>query len=303
MVFIWRGFGLIVPIVAAICAWIVGYWFDDHSVGNKSYSGWVSFYTAIVLLLPGLAMLGGTPEEDGTKKKHDFFFIPVLFWALIFGGLSVFCLFTRDSEPDENTASAVQTGEETQPEKEKLYRTVNFLNSSEDTLVCVIKTDDRSEKITVEPKSWKPMELLVDSYTFVINDMAGANRATFTTGPLGNPSGSKVDYESGWIQMDNGGHKLLLINVMPMMPADFTSSDLKKYDWTTYVIEEFDGRSFMEPKVPKGETYNSRVLEPGDFLPSKLGTDETCYALITVPGDQKLTNEYLIERLTELYFK
>jgi hypothetical protein len=264
--------------------------------------GWTSFYAAIVLLIPGLAMWGGSTDEDGTVRKHDFMFVPVLFWSVGLGALCAFLLFTRDPEPSEDADAVTQT-EEAVVEEEKAYRTVNFLNSSDDTLNCIIKTENGSEKITVNPKSWQPMELVVDKYTYVVNDLNGNKLATFTSDKLKDPSSSQMDYESGWIQMDNGGHKLVLIDVMPMMPADFKTTNLKEHDWTKRVVQVYDGKSFMEPKVPKETMYNSRVLEPGDLLPSKLGTDETCYALITVPGDVELTNEYYIERFKELFFE
>jgi hypothetical protein len=305
MVFIWRGFGLMVPIVFGICAWIVSFWYEDTRLGNASFMGWSMFYTAIVLLLPGLAMWGGTTDEDGTVRKHDFMFVPILFWSLGLGGLCTYVLLQRDPSPseDEDAAPVVQTTEDKEPEAEKVYRTVNFLNSSEDTLDCIIKTAGGSETVTVNPHSWQPMDLLIDKYSFEVSDRKGKVLATYSADKFEEPSSSKVDYESGWVQLDNGGHKLVLVDVTVMMPADYTTKDLAKTDWTKQVVEVYDGKSFMEPQVPKEAKYNSRVLEPGDLLPSKVGTDEKVYALVTVPADEELTNKYFIERFKEIYFK
>ncbi len=304
MVFIWRGFGLIVPIVFFICAWIVSFFYEDTRLGNASFMGWSMFYTAIVLLLPGLGLWGSKDEDDGTKRHHDFMFIPVLFWSLGLGALCTYVLLQRDPTPsEEDTAPVVQTDDEKEPEKEKVYRTVNFLNSSDDTLDCIMKAGKASQTVTVNPHSWQPMELVIDKYSFDVSDRKGNILATYSAEKFEEPSASKMDYESGWIQLDNGGHKLVLIDVTPMMPADFTTTNLKDYDWTKQVVKVYDGKSFMEPQVPADAKYNSRVLEPGDLLPAKVGTDEKVYALITVPADEELTNKYYIERFKELYFK
>lgn len=304
MVFIWRGFGLVVPIVFGICAWIVSYWYEDTRLGNASFMGWSMFYTAIVLLLPGLAMFRATDEEDGSRRYHDFMFVPILFWSLGLGALCTYVLLQRDSVPDEDEVVNTIAADEDEPVvEEKAYRIVNFLNSSDDTLDCIIKTANGSETVTVNPHSWQPMELVIDKYSYEVSDRKGKILATYSADKLTDPSSSKMDYESGWVQLDNGGHKLVLVDVTPMIPADFKSTDLKDHDWTKRVVEVYDGKSFMEPKVPKETIYNSRVLEPGDLLPAKVGTDEQVYALISVPADEKLTNDYFIERFKEIYFE
>ncbi|MBU0487152.1 MAG: hypothetical protein KKA07_08805 [Bacteroidetes bacterium] len=44
MAFIWRGFGLIVPILFFVTAWIVSYLFDkgDTTLGNPDFIGWTA---------------------------------------------------------------------------------------------------------------------------------------------------------------------------------------------------------------------------------------------------------------------
>src|SRR5688572_17399708 len=133
IVFIWRGFGLVVPIVFGICAWIVSYWYEDPRLGNASYMGWTMFYTSIVLLLPGLALFADKDEEDGRKRYHDFMFVPILFWSLGLGALCTYVLLSRDSEPAGNGNTVVQA-DEGEADAEAVYRTVNFVNSSSDSL-------------------------------------------------------------------------------------------------------------------------------------------------------------------------
>jgi hypothetical protein len=303
IVFIWRGFGLIVPIVFGICAWIVSFWYDDTRLGNASFMGWSCFYASIVLLLPGLGMWNDKDENDGTKRYHDFMFVPILIWSLGLGALCAYLLFTRDPEPVEDTLPVTQTEESTTPEEEPVYRTVNFLNSSTDSLVCVFTNDVGTERIGVGPRSWIPFEVIPGACKFEVEGPNGKSLVDFSLNKMAGPTESALDYDAAWVQLDGGEHKLIMVDVTPMMPADFKTSNLKEYDWTKQVIKEYDGKTIMEPYIPKDEIGNARVLEPGDLLPSKVNEDEQVYALITVPSDQKLTNEYLIGRFKELYFE
>ena len=51
MVIIYRGLGILVPIVLFIVGWIVSFWYKDTRIGNPDFMGWTLFYTAIVCLL------------------------------------------------------------------------------------------------------------------------------------------------------------------------------------------------------------------------------------------------------------
>lgn len=300
IVFIWRGFGLIVPIVFGICAWIVSYWYDDTRLGNASFMGWSMFYTAIVLVLPGLMFWNDKDEEDGTKRHHDFMFVPILIWALGLGGLCTYVLLQRDSAPDENVTP---TEEVVNLKEEKVIRTVNFLNSSTDSLELVV-SDARGEvdRFYVGPKSWKSLDVEPHKYKFLANDLNGTTVMTWEN-TIGDPTKSETDYDAGWIQMDGGEHKLVMIDVTEMIPADYKSSDLKNSDWTKNVVKVFDGKSLMEPAIPEKASVYAMLLEPGDLLPSKEKASHEVYAIITVPADEVLSNEYLQKRLIELYFE
>lgn len=303
IVFIWRGLGLIVPIVFGICAWIVSYWYDDTRLGNASFMGWACFYASIVLLLPGIGMWG-TTDENGKKSRfhHHFMFVPVLFWSLGLGALCAWLLFTRDPQPTENTVLAAQVEEPEKDQDETVYRTINFLNSSTDKLVCVFSNDVGTERLEVEPKSWLPFDVVPGACSFSVKDAKGKTLVDFSLNKMADPTESTDDYDAAWVQLDGGEHKLLMVDVTPMMPDDFKSDNLKETDWTKQVIKEYDGKSMMEPYIPKDEIGKARMLEPGDLLPSKTKSGEKVYALITVPANKKLTNEYLQERFKELYF-
>ena len=80
---IWKGFGIIVPIIFFITGWICSYFFEDTRLGNFAYIGTIMLFSALPVGLIGLGM--SQPDEDGTPaKQHSFFFLPVAWWGLIF---------------------------------------------------------------------------------------------------------------------------------------------------------------------------------------------------------------------------
>lgn len=304
MVFIWRGFGLIVPIVFGICAWIVSYWYDDTRLGNASFMGWSCFYASIVLLLPGLGLWGSKDEEDGSKRHHDFMFIPVLFWSLLLGGLCAYLLLTRDPAPEENTNTTEQVEEK--DDKEVNYRTVNFINSSLDTLEMVISIDKGEvDRFTVDPKSWLPRDLEPHAYTFTVYDRSGKVLENFPMkATVDEPTESALDYDAAWIQMDGAERALIVIDVTEMIPDGYSTTDMKKKDdWIKNVVDHCDPKKMIEPSIPYETGPYPTILEPGDLLPSAAKVKGKVYALITVDLHTPMTNEFITDRLTELYFE
>lgn len=305
MILVWRGLGILVPIVFFICAWLVHYFFDDTHFANPSYSGWVCFYASIVLLLPGLGAFFGGPDEDGVKRKHDFFFIPILFWAIGLGVLSGYLLLGTGSDSDDLSADDLKN-EMMQDDQSKIeYRTVNFLNSSDDSLeISYTDKDGKSESFVVSPKSWSSHDLEPQAYTFDCFDMNSHLVSNFPfKSKIDKPTPTDVDYDAAWIQVDGGTHTLVMIDVTEMIPADYKFSDLDKTDWTKRMVAAYDATDVMEPVLPDSASIFARVLEPGDLLPAAEDVRGEVYALITVPSDVKLTNEYLQKRLAELYFE
>lgn len=302
--FIWRGLGIIVPIVFFITGWIVSYWFEDTRFGNASYVGWVSFYSAIVLLLPGIGLWSGDKDEEGKTVRAHFMFIPVLIWSLGLGGLSAYLLLTRDSGPAGNTAT-VQNDDHDRDDVSagssvKTYRVVNFINSSTDSMRVIIRYDGKKvEEIAVGPRSWIPREMETRTYTFTSYDKRGKEVMILKDKQIA--EAKKGDYTDCWIQLDGGEHDLVLMDVTPALPADFKKSDLNGVDWTKQVVKVYKGNDLMSFDLSIVNGGNT-ILEPGDLLP--LTTKEkTMFSLITVPSDQQLTNDYLVERLGNLYFE
>lgn len=268
-------------------------------------------------------MWGGTKEEDGAVKKHDFMFVPVLFWALGLGIISAVVLFSRDSEPEPNTAQVVQ--EDRTEQKEINYRTINFLNSGDDTLKFVIANETGViDRFKVSPKSWVTRDVEPHGYLFASYDLEGntvmsypdkkyANDKSkyevkqdkdgkFYQRIVGEPTEDKSDYDAAWIIIDTT-HNLIMVDVTPMLPADFKKGNLKDIDWTNNVVAVYDANDMMEPAFPKEAGVNPKMLEPGDLLPSSVPEGQHVYSIVSVPDDQDINNEYLRKRLGDLYFE
>lgn len=93
MTIVWRGIGIVVPILTFTIAWILSYWYEDTTMGNTSYSGLILILTGSILIPIGIFTWKGKEVKDVGQhyiKKHDFFFIPLLIWGIIFLGLGIY---------------------------------------------------------------------------------------------------------------------------------------------------------------------------------------------------------------------
>lgn len=322
MLFIWRGFGLIVPIFFFICGWIVSLFYDDTRLGNPSFIGWTCFYAGITLLLPGLAMFGSKSEDGTPAKKHDFFFIPVLFWGLLLAILSAVILFTRTSE---DTSSIPVVAEDIPQEVVLLKRTVNFLNSTDGTVSCVIANEDGLvEKVRIDPHTWEERELFEGSYLFAGFDMKNEpllalpdpkyatdkskyvklkdEKGEFYQRILSAPTESEKDYDDAWIVVD-GKRDLIAIDVTQLCLKKFTAAEVSAVSWTSNVDSLYDGKDMIEPVLrPNSNGGTVTVLEPGDVLPDNIGRKERVFLLMSVPMGEKITDKYIASRIVAVFY-
>jgi hypothetical protein len=332
MVFIWRGSGIAIPIVLLINAWIVGQFYDDHRIGNLPETAWICFYTAIIVLLHGLIVFpwkNTEPTEvvinaDGTQEEayqppaslgsHSFFYIPVIFWALIFGGISAYCFFSGSSkdEPTELSNSPA-------PKEEIIpQRSVYLFNPTADTMFYVISGANGYYIDTLlEPNTFTHRDL--DAGTYIFAGFDTKNEALLRIPAEKNykdPSKSKLvkvkgkdihqrilrpatasetDYDDAWIILD-GEHDMVVVDVTSICKKGLTEADVKNTNWTSLIKEKFDAQDLMEPLYGKNESGKSiTVLNMSDDIPSEIAGNEKVYMLLST--DKELTNEYLAKRI------
>jgi hypothetical protein len=98
MVFIWRGSGISVPIILFLCARITTHWFEGAEIvgkalSNASFLACTFLWSGLITLLQALVIVGmrladRTLGANPPKTHHDFFWIPVWLWGVIFIVLS-----------------------------------------------------------------------------------------------------------------------------------------------------------------------------------------------------------------------
>lgn len=83
MIIIWRGWGILVPIICILGAVLSEYLFRPVGRMQSIYF----FIPAVIVSLAGFLL-------DWKKQVNDFFFIPVKYWGIIVAIFGVVILFT-----------------------------------------------------------------------------------------------------------------------------------------------------------------------------------------------------------------
>jgi flagellar basal body-associated protein FliL len=314
MVLIYRGMGIIVPIVFFITGWIVSFWFKDTRLGNPDFVGWTSFYTAIVCFFLGIGTLGSIDEKDHygnplPKKKHDFFFIPIIIWALILGGLSAYLLLSG--------------GKKEEAVKEELpvamAPVIHFYNPTGDTLDYLIYTKDGvSDQQALEPFSTAKINAPDKSY--VLGALNTSGEATMTL-PYYEEYDAKLyekvkeenrtieqrlirslskqpnDYEDNWFLLD-GSYDMILVDVSEIYEGTIKKEKIAKIDWMKKIKSRHPGSELIElsiaPSTPNGSVY---VSDPDTYLPVSNPKDRSVYMILTFGTHEEVTNEVIKESI------
>ena len=108
MIVIWKGFGIVVPIVA-VAGWAVSQIAVDASLGADYYEkhAWPKTIACMVIgcLLWSLGTWMNRPDDEESanlrpgavprqQEVHDFFFVPVQYWAFVMVAFGVLAAFT-----------------------------------------------------------------------------------------------------------------------------------------------------------------------------------------------------------------
>ncbi|MCD6068141.1 MAG: hypothetical protein K0S33_2967 [Bacteroidetes bacterium] len=321
MLFVWRGIGIAVPIVFFLIGWIVSYWFKDTTLGNGTYIGWVCLYSAIVCLLLGAAALGmGKSEtnENGTsapKKKHDFFFVPVIFWAGIFGALSAWLLLSGGEKKDSLAGITKDPVADT-------IRMLRFYNPTPDTLMYVLSDKYgyfEKEKLkpysSIERYAPKSSYLLAGMRKNGESTLALPGKKDFDTTKyekvkegdtfiyqrtITRPTKEANDYDDAWVLLSSG-FDMVVINISDLYEGKLLKKEkIAGIKWIEKIHSKHPGDELIEPfvKPAAGETVN--VINPNTLLPVSCREKEAVYILITYPFNQELTNEFISGEISRL---
>lgn len=336
MTIVWRGVGILVPIAFFASAGIASFWFDDHRFGNLPYVGWSCIGAAIFCLLVGLATLPGKTTDPNTgavvsKKKHDFFFLPIIVWAIILGGLGAYLLL--GTGPSKNNNEHL-TYKDMEGMDRAEYRTVNFYNPTKDTLRYVyVDTDIEVTEGWALPGEVKQEELPVGLYKFAVYDQNG--KEFFSKKPAAEnvsdlsrfaehkfPDGSTDvlrsikgtttdynDYDQGWLLMDQT-YSMLLVDVTGLVKGDDKSEDeIKGIDWQENIYGDYNGNDLIEPYI-KGEIQDEmfkmayvNIIMPNQPLPKEYPDNSYGYMMVVYKTGTKPSNEQIAQQIITAGFE
>ena len=302
MVFVWRGSGITVPIFLFISGWIVSYWIEDTTLGNSLFIGWTMLWAGIILTLQGVAVWGGgKPDPDTgeilTKKGHDFFWIPVVFWGLGFLAMGIWKInvepikFSFDASDLSSTTS---TEEVVSPEQEE--RMVNFYNPYNDSVFIELtdaKTNEYIIGATIPPvfTSYKKFEF--KRYDIEID--GEMDRITVSRPKKDNED----DYDEIWYII-GGKMDLVLVDVTDACDDDMTIEDITSIDWTKRIEKRYDGDKVIEPTLVSTKKKEKIIYGVGDKLPKHHRRKEFVYALIAVGDGVEPTDAFLDKKMLHI---
>lgn len=324
MVLIWRGVGILVPIIFVACGFLVRLFVKDDHLGNPVFLAWTCLAAAVICLPLGLMTWKGSIKEKvdiagnvrRIRKRHDFFYIPIIFWALIMGAGSVIA-FTQTGKSRNTTTSAVTTPEEI--EKEIPLRTINLYNPTADTLEYYIGDDEGIfSSVIIEPWATQYMEMSKESYFFGAYNRSTRNAvlaipAAKMTGdkeksvaspgteythrrilPPATPDTS--DYDELWIMLD-AEYGMAILDVTDVYEKPLRSIRWKEKILTTYAPQE----DIIAPviKTPAGENH-VEVIPPNTYLPAPEEKKGRVYILLPYTDMSDLTEKNIISEVERL---
>ena len=303
MVFIWRGFGIAVPIIFFISGWITSYWFEDTRLLNTAYIGWTMLWAGLALIIFSLASLGEKLDENGQpigqKVYNDFFWIPTWIWCLGFIGGSIYLINTAtpETESTEDEIVATNTSENTTANEVATERNLYLYNCAADSIKIEIRetkpNDGTYFDFYVQNNDYEFVAIEPDRYTVKMDDYEQKINLREKT------KKHKNDYDGAWLVLC-GETDLILVEVTDICKENITASELSKISWTDKVIDRYNGDELIEPDLKSERGGEIQVVEPGYYIPQKHGNRERVYALVAIDRSLEVSEEFLLKKITNV---
>lgn len=318
---VWRGAGIIVPILVFICAmcytWISGD--PDGTLGNINTWKWATLISSPLLLLIGLGLFAPSEDEQGNKvrKKHDFFWIPVFVWGIILGGICIYTWFFAGKSEAKPTPSEesnpVVDGNDVEKENAVAKRVVHFYNPSDKDSMGYLASDN-TETETNEEGMLAPLQSMSlelpsgNSYLFggfnaqgnIVLSLPADKQDVDTSlyvvveGKEGNfyqrilrkATPEEDDNDDAWLVLD-GKTKMLLVNVSTACADGVSKDAILKAKWSNSIQEEYEATDLIEPLYKMYQKDKMiRVFGPGDDLPTNAKESDLIYLLVPYRGEK-----------------
>lgn len=331
MAIVWRGLGIIVPIIFFVVSWIISFFFDGTKtkILEADFLSWTALISGLLIALIGLGLKAQPTEEEEKympnadrkpKSKHDFFFIPVLYWGIGLIGLSIYLFFSIKT-PSTDTSDYETIEIVSSPST----RIVNFYNPSLDTLIYIVADDSNEgliERKKVAPGSYNTLELESRSYLFSAFNLDFVTTLSlpakkyasdkskyvrikdddgdFYQRKLNAMTTNKDDYDEAWLVLD-GTHNLALVDISDICNKHTDIDDIKDIKWSREIYETYDAQDLIEPLYEKSNRNKKvTVLYPGKRIPKRIKEKEKIYILIPFVGDS-IEDSLIIESIIEKF--
>lgn len=320
-----------VPVSLAASFLVVNQWYDDHTLGNFPMVGWSFFFAAIACLLLTLATFRKkkTDAQGNTVgRKHDFFFLPIIIWTLLFGGVSAYMLLVAGKSAPKKSEKLTYKNMETMPRSD--VRTIHFYNPTADSIQYIAaNTGGLVDRKWLAPGETAENKFAAGTYFFAAYDQKEAERLLIpnkkykadntkyvvVTDAQGQVAHRKVnggttemyDYDDAWVLLD-GNYDLLLVNVTEVCNEKADETQIKEIDWTENIYGDYDGMDLVEPYIQPA--INDKLLpgyitllQTGEALPRKPHVNESVYVWIPYRAGNKPTPSDIAAHITKLGYR
>jgi hypothetical protein len=330
MVIVWKGIGIIVPILLVAIGYIVSLFYEDKTLGNTNLLGWAFFYSSIIFILVGLAVaLPSEEEKSKTGKKlslwrHTFFFLPILFWGLIFLILCIYLLLIYNPNPVFKFDEAKYNLEQSESES----TTIHFYNPSGDSIrysivdvngeeeiadlagyesevisstgekdECYLfggRTLDGEFRMFIQPKDEKNYDK--NKYRVIKED--GEN---IYMRRIQKPTIETNDVDDVWILLD-AEYNLALIDVTNLYVDGKLKKDLiTKVNWSQKIKQKYAGDDIIEIDLVHPQKDGTiEVISPNTAFTEEITASTKIYFLLDYSSDEDLNNKYISDEIVRL---
>jgi hypothetical protein len=330
MIFIWRGIGIIVPILLVAIGYIVSLFYEDKTLGNTNLLGWAFFYSSIIFILVGLALsLPSEEEKNKTGKKlnlwkHSFFYIPVLFWGMIFLILCIYLLLIYNPNPlntfDKDMFNIEQTDAESttihfyNPSGDSIRYSIVDVNGEEENAdlagyesevisstgekdECYLfggRTLDGEFRMFIQPKDEKNYDK--NKYRVIKED--GDN---IYMRKIKKPTIETNDVDDVWILLD-AEYNLALVDVTNLYVDGKLNKDLiTKVNWSQKIKQKYAGDDIIEVDMVHPQKDGTiEVISPNTAFTEEITAKTKIYFLLDYSSDEDLNNKYISDEIVRL---
>ena len=316
---VWRGAGILVPILFFISGWITSYWYEDITLGNTEFMKWTLLWPGILLTLIGLFVLPFEKDPETGKLKyvgnHDLFWVPMVVWGVLFLFFSVKFFMAdpvvEDETEYEETYGTEDTEEEAETEPEVKEYLTNYKEIAKgERVVKIYNPTDEPITIYVYPPG-KGDDALSgevpskDNLYIALKEGDHVVQYENTKKEFSIDASTTIDNynrDDVWVILDDKTD-LLLIDATATCEKSITKSVLREIDWSEKIFKRYSNKLAIEMDVKQTNGLYFDIREPYYSLPLSHTKEEQVYTIIPIPADVEATDEFIEDFLISICWK